>query len=192
MPKIKKLLLVVLFSVLLEFFYFQRDYWIYRLDGNVKTSLTLTLEDAQAINWEISDSGMISNEDPILLFLIDPIYVYNLKVSYKTIPDIETCTVIYRDAQNELKSTAVTAVSGNFNVLMRENLGTELRIDLGEAAGTRLDEITVVINNVPFTPSLSRIIAVILIYICGVYLFKIQEMPDYQKYFSSDNSSKSL
>ena len=71
-----------------------------------------------------------------------------------------------------------------------KEVGPILRIDLGEDAEVKLSDIHVVVNPVPrLHVSVSRIVAVVLIYVCGSLLFRIQKMPDYTRYIQKKEES---
>lgn len=55
----------------------------------------------------------------------------------------------------------------------------DLRIDLGDDAGTTLHSIKVTINPEEFQFSISVLVAVVIIYFCCKYLFGLQKAPDY-------------
>jgi len=174
---------VALAAVAIELVFFQGLNIVKLLWPGYQANILLSLDDFEIANWVRREDGTLeSGLDPILVTgrldaRVDVIEVTAL--ASKQIPYIDIFYINEEHPQygelhlhNELKD-------GNSSVFTLDDDVDNLRIDLGDDAGVILRELTVRINPVEFRPSLSRIIAVILIYWSGVFLFSLQKMPDY-------------
>jgi len=178
-----RFLVVAFAAAAIEMIFFQGPTIIKLLQPNYQANVILSLEDFETVNWQLGEEGtMESGVDPILVaggldMRVDKVEV--MAAASRQIPYIDIFYINDKHPQygdlylhNELSDE-------NSSVFTLEDNVADLRIDLGDDAGLILRELTVFINPVKFCPSLSRIVAVILIYWGGVFLFSLQKMPDY-------------
>lgn len=179
-----KVLLSVCIAVLLELSVFNFDVWSTKMKAEQLKTDTFSLEELTLVNWHMEDGAYISDVDPQLFVPTDPMWLSSIFIQYKTAPQVENCSFYYSNPDQTVDVLSKTDVlNGQTIFKLDQEVGPILRIDLGEDAGVKLSDIHVVVNPVPrLHISVSRIAAVVLIYIVGSLLFRIQKMPDYTHY----------
>ena len=181
-----KILISLLIALLLEGFYFQLQTWRTRLDGNAVKDDVYTREDMAFINWHEEGDGYESDIDPIIYVYTEPMMLHSVNVRFSSNPDVTDCLFYYTAEDETIKVISGTARNGVVNFSLNKNIGPILRIDLGENPGVELKDIVVTVNPSSFHFSLSRVVTVVLLYVCGALLFRIQRMPDYTQYINKE------
>ena len=185
----QKVLLSLLFAIALELCWFQRSIWRIRRDRDAPRNDQYELADMVLLNWRETDGEYISEADPIIYIPTDPMYLNELEIHFVTEPVCENCLFYYTAESGEVRAESFIADRGSARIMIGQNVGPILRVDLGEDAGTKLKSVSAVINPAQMHISISRMIAVVLIYVCGSLLFRIQRMPDYTKYIQNQEET---
>lgn len=180
---IRHIIISVLLALLVEGLIFGFPY-LYKnyIKGCNQTELSLA--DFALYNWTDGENGgYISLPDPMVI-------VENLKVSVDEMDIVVNCdapvsgiTVFYTESDDQV-FTAEHAIAagdyvGNVITVSVDRFVNDLRIDLGEADGTHLNDMSVILNPDRITFSISRIITVIILYFSTLFLFRLQKRPDY-------------
>lgn len=179
-----KVLLSVCVAVLLEVVVFNFDVWGTKLKAEQLQTAAFSLEDLTPVNWYMEDGVYISDVDPQLFVPTDPMWLSSVSIQYITEPQVTDCAFYYSNPDQTVSVLNNIDISDGQTVFkLDKEIGPILRVDLGEEAGVRLSAIRVIINPMPqLHISISRIVAVVMIYVCGSLLFRIQRMPDYTHY----------
>lgn len=178
-----RVLITVLISVAIEFVVFQgpRVWKLYKPDSNANQ--VYYLDSFEAANWEVeSDGTLVSLADPMLVLEINNQDIDMLKIQVDAsgiIPYVDIFYINDRYPNYGDRHTHYEDLQNNQATIELDDYVQALRIDLGDDPGLRLKEMRVTLNPVSIDVSLSRIIAMIAIYWCGVFLFSLQKMPDY-------------
>lgn len=184
MNKIGKWVAVILTAVLFEFIYMQQEVWTVRLRKDIEKDLVYELKDLELLNWTESEEGPVSSIDPAIYIPTDPMRLYNLKCKTITEPEVNRWLFYYTADNGEVQVQNVEGKDGFFSLKLNKEIGPILRIDPITSPGTILKNCMVTINPTEFHISISRIIALVLIFFIGSKLMGIQKMPDYSKYIS--------
>lgn len=180
---LKKIAMICLFAVLLEVVYFNYSALRMMFGEQKDKNLAFQEENTLFVNWEKQGSTFVSTSvDPQMLFELDAMKIDTVVLQADTVPAVVPCQFFYTNANGE-----VVAVEGSTDPekegcieFQVDDWSSDLiRIDIGDAPGIQLGGFTVTVNPVQWHISLSRIIAVVLIYLLGSLLFRIQRMPDY-------------
>lgn len=187
---IRNVMIVAVFAVALELLYFNFPMLSARLDTELSTDVSYMLKDLVLVNMDENSHGYVSKEDPQLFAETDSMKIQQVEVNCQTEPMITSLLFYYTDAENVVQViSAPVASDGSASIRLNQNVGPILRIDPGEAAGVRLLDCSITINSTHLRISPARIVAVVLIYVCGFLLFRIQRMPDYHLDQKIKNSS---
>lgn len=186
-----KVLLSVCIAVLLELSVFNFDVWSTKLKTEQLKTATFSLEELTLVNWHMEDGAYISDIDPQLFVPTDSMWLSSVSIQYETEPQVANCSFYYSNPDQTVDVLNNTDISNGQTLFkLDKEVGPILRIDLGEDAEVKLSDIHVVVNPVPrLHISVSRIVAVVLIYVCGSLLFRIQKMPDYTRYIQKKEES---
>ncbi len=187
--KWKKYLLVLLFAVLLEVIFFQRDVWLLRLKKDTPTQLAFSLTDMEKHDWSGEDT-VSAQEGAYLLIYTEPMYVGSLTFTYRADRQISKWRVLYTSASGTVEAVDVTEQNGRVACTLNREVGPILRIDPVPDGETALTELQLMINDTALHISAARIITVMLVYTIGSLLMRIQRMPDYTKYIHSEKERK--
>ena len=173
--------MALLVGVLLEVLYFNFTTIAIRMNPDIKTR-TYSLSQMGPVNWTKTGNTLVSGLDPMLIISGVDCYVETLTVQFNTDTSVESVTIYYTDDKNVLKTSTKLLKSGTIYGPCRFNADVnvkDIRVDLGENSGTVLHDATVIVNDNSFHFSISRVVAVVLIYYAATFLFSIQKMPDY-------------
>lgn len=182
MKYLKQGLLVLLLSVIVELLYFNFHSIVLRLDPGL-ISKSYTLSQMEYVNWSRSGDILVSEQDPMLIIHDINCFIETVTIQFNTDKDLESVTVFYTNDENTVFNgnayfVATGAINSQCGFEVNEHI-RDLRIDLGDLKGTVLYDAKVLINDDTIDFSLSRVIAMVLIYFAAVFLFNIQKMPDY-------------
>lgn len=179
-----KVLLSLCVAILLEAAVFNFDVWQVRFDPNQPESAEYTAEDLTFVNWQTDGDGYVSDADPQIFVPTGSMRINSVSIEITSEPEMTECMLYFSNPDGTVSARENADIHKACTVFkLRENVGPTLRIDPGEKAGLHLSAIRVVVNPQPqLHISVSRIAAVVLIYICGSLLFRIQRMPDYTRY----------
>lgn len=152
-------------------------------DNSVEKNREYSLQDMQAVNWKQEDGHLISQYDPNLIVEDVDTFIKKMKLKISSNQEIPYIQVFYTNNENENFNGELLVEYGQpvkeeVEISLDQHVNN-LRIDLGDEEGMMLDDIKVVINPVNFNFSISRIVAMILIYVLSIGLFYLQKNPDY-------------
>ncbi len=179
-----RLALVCVLAIAIEFLVLNFAQTRDRLTQRYLEDVVYTAAEVELVNWQQDGDKLISQSDPqIILPEIDR-YVNSLEIIFDTQVPINTVMVFYTDAQTpDFTGDAMIACPGEINgkcqITLQRNVN-RLRIDIGDAEQQVIENLQIVQTHGNYRPySLARIMSVILVYICGCFLMRLQKMPDY-------------
>lgn len=181
--EVLKLGIVVLIGIVLECVVFNFEYMMTKLDTSKDYNIIYTQEELRKINWIEENGVLVSEFAPQLIIESLDMYVDQVSISYTSNQVVSNILLFY-------SSEDIPDINGDLFVqCMDEGLEKriveigsyvkDLRIDLGDESNISFQNIEIVINPVEFHFSMSRIIAIVLIYLTAKGLFKLQDSPDY-------------
>lgn len=179
----KKTVLVVLFAVVLEIGYFNFSHWKIQLNADTAKDVTFSLQDGQPVNWEEADGILYSLEDPQIILDLAPMQIQTVVLHLDGAKDVERCLFYYTDTDGTVQTVNGEATGGDeYLFTVKDTSVGAVRFDTEGSAQMQLKNFEMVINPTEWHISISRIVAVVLIYLVGVLLFQTQKMPDYEAY----------
>ena len=178
---LKKVIIISLIAVLLEVFYFNFSALQLMLGEHEGKNLVFHENDFSFVDWEKQGDTFISTSvDPQVLIGLDGMRINSVLLHADTIPQTDSYQFYYTDEHGEVAVVnGSRSESGLIMFHVNDWSANWIRIDIGDAPGIQLKGVTVTVNPVQWDISLSRIVAIILIYLLGSLLFRIQSMPDY-------------
>lgn len=176
-------IIVLIFAILIECIIFNFSYFYSKFDSSKTYNLVYNISDMTIVNWKSDGSSMISEQDPQLYIPSIDTFIDTLLISYKTNISIPYIDIFYATKNVESidgsLSKQITQPDPNGASINMNEYVKSLRIDIADSSGTILSDITVTINPVKFNFSLSRIIAIFLIYFFTRSLFLLQKPVNY-------------
>lgn len=188
--KMKRFIITVIFAVLVELAVFQgEDIWK-NIDPSFSANHVYGISDFERVNWiEQDDGSLLSDPDPMLVLMECNFYTDEIYIEADAVPELPFVDIFYTNETYKVfgeKYLHIEDVESNCATITINDNIQSLRIDLGDYPNYILTGLKVVINPAEIDPSISRILAMILIYWCGAFLFSLQKMPDYHLGESSD------
>lgn len=176
----KRLILLILFAFMLEVFVFNFQYVKKYFCNKPVLEKSYGLNDITKINWHKEKSGaLISDMDPMLVIEDVDGYVENLSINMNINPRPKYIQVFYTDKEfeqfNGEKLITISSINSNTVKYDIKKYIKSIRIDLGDYADTKLEDIQIKFTDVQFDFNLARVIAVILIYVIAIKLFEFQK-----------------
>lgn len=177
-------ILVCVVAVVLEVLVFNFNYFYMTYLVKTDTNVTYTIEDATLMNWEPVGENYISKADPIMVFPDIHANVHSVQISGNTVPLVTNLAVFYENSETKPLGTGKVVlkngapVNGSWSVYVNAR-AEQLRIDLGDSQGTVLSDFKLIVNPAKFQFSISRFVAMILIYLVAAGLFALQKRPNY-------------
>lgn len=181
MRKAKRIILSFLAALLLELIVFNFSAWTRELRGY--EPVFFPGDDLYYQNWEeYGDGSKISLQDPIIYVdeLSIPADELIIRTDYEIAPS--NCIVFYTTEPEESFNADKMIILGEVSQELKVPLGETicaLRVDLGDEAGFALNDISFSFNEVNWDFSVSRIIAMLVIYWGTWGLSLLQKSPDY-------------
>ena len=180
----KNFCFVLLVAIVLEIVFFNYTNIKLMLNQNIEKNISIMQEDIEYYNWERRGNLLVSKTDPILIIPNVNSKIKAIKLDMQLNKPIPYIVVFYTDKENE-KFGENTMIIYNKNIqgnmlLPLDAEVNDLRIDLGDDEGVILSELKIIINPVTLNFSIYRVIAMLLIYLLSVLLFKLQRNPDYK------------
>ena len=180
--RILQLLLSILVAIGIEFVYFNFD--AIQSYFNADQALIFDEQDLHFQNWTETPNARISLPDPIIFADKLNVPIYKMQVEIDTQPKVTECTFFYTNNVDEsFSAEKMMTVPINDGKAEIEYASTEtieaFRIDLGEEAGLKLNHIEIRINDTPWHISISRIVAMLVVYWGTLGLMGLQRSPDY-------------
>lgn len=184
MMKYFKILFVAIFAILIELFVFNFDYVYLSFVTKVDKNIEYELQDATLVNWQRVNGYYISESDPMIIFNDLDTDIKNVCISVDSQPIISNLVLFYTnynmsDSEEPLMIVwNKDPIDGEYNIEINNNV-KNLRIDLGDDAGTTLKEFKLIVNPAVMNFSSARTVAMILIYVSSKLLFRLQRKPKY-------------
>lgn len=179
----KKIIILVVLTLIIEAGIFNFSYIVSKFDKKNEYNVSYNLQDMTSLNWSMNKNGnLVSDIDANLIIEDINLYVKNIAIRYTINKDIDELDFFYTDKGNQYFSGDNLKVFSNPDKLVLFTLNKEIkdiRIDLGDEKGIVLSEINVIINPVQLNISISRIIAILLIYCTFSGLFALQRSPKF-------------
>ena len=182
--KIKVLIKTALFGLILglilEFAVFNFSY--FNMKSNFEENITINQEDIQFFNWNVENETYITGLDPMIVLENIDKKVKNIRFDLKLSQEFISSTIFHTTNENEIfgiENMDIIDIQNGENFVEFDKFIHSLRLDLGEYEGLELKGINIIINYNRLNISISRIIAVILIFLSGKMLFSLQDNPDY-------------
>lgn len=180
--KIYMFIIVLIFSILLEVFYFNFNVFYFKL-SKLKTT-TYNIENSQLYNWSKNGNGIISNEDPNIIIENIDCKLNNIAIIVETdqmIPYVEVFYTIENKDEPLIPEHKITD-NGKFDKIKIINIGKKvnsIRIDLGDEAGLELNDFKIITNYSAFKINIWRIVFINIIFWGLKSLFALQRPPKY-------------
>lgn len=179
----KKTILVVLLAIVLEVGYFNFSHWTIQLNADAEKNVTFSLQDGQPVNWEERGGILYSLEDPQIILALPPMQIQTVALHLDGAKGVERCLFYYTDADGTVQVvSSETTGRDEYQFTVKDASVGMLRFDTEGSAQMQLKNFEMVINPTEWHISISRMVAVVLIYLVGVLLFQTQKMPDYEAY----------
>ena len=183
--KIAKFIIAVMFATLIELIFFDLS-GIISMVSNYKESIrnkVASIAEAQLINWDTNGGTYISQADPMIVFERINGRINNVRINVETNQDIDGVTVFYTKNNSgvagELKEIkSIKLVNNEANVKLDDDVYS-IRVDLGEQAGTKINNFHITLNPLNIGFSISRVVAMLIIYFLTGALFRLHKSPDY-------------
>lgn len=180
MKPIYKAAVITAVSILLEIFFFNFQTVAMLVDVSLEKNMVYTSDDVTYVNWDTAQDGSyISREDPQILIPTSAMKMNIVEISFQAEPADHTCVFFGTDREGTIFSMETQSLGGYAQFPVNQWTAETVRVDIGDYAGTVLSGIVVTVNPAKFHISFSRIVAIILIYLSGSMLFRIQRMPNY-------------
>lgn len=156
--------------------------------------IVLTLDDFTLYNWaEDENGGYTSLPDP--MFVIEDLQadIKDMDIAIDTQDSIIGTTIFFTEEEGQAFNGENIIAGGSFkNSRMTAEVNrfvNDLRIDPGEAEGIHINNISVTLNPDRVRFSLSRFLAVIILYFSTLFLFGLQKRPDYTEFENNSEES---
>lgn len=149
--------------------------------GQILQNEFYTMETSRLENWTQEQGVYVSEPDPMIIIENVNQYVNNVEIDVIRKNGFkEPITVFY---STDMFSAPIELLSIELNnnretIYIRNNVYS-LRVDLGETAGSSLEDCIVTINPCKLHFSLSRVVAMMIIYYLTGMLFCLHKSPDY-------------
>lgn len=181
--KPKKIILALIISCCIELFVINFSNVVNVLDTTTEKNKVFTLDDMSLVNWNEENGYIISENDPNFIIKNVNTDIKKIKISANVNRVIPYIDIFYTNQEEEeyngdLLIKYSNEIEKNVEIDINQYV-KDLRIDLGDEEGMILEDIEVVINPIKVNISISRIIAMFLIYLSFVGLFYLQKNPDY-------------
>lgn len=178
--------MLVVFTFMEEFITWGIAYGPYIIQDMVPNK-EYKMSDMEFVNWLQKGKYFFSEQDPMIIIseVNCDIHQIEMKPVFEgTIPYIDVFFTSNDDETFNSENMKHYILDDNVDwndglVINLEQNVTSLRIDLGDASGLILKDIIVIVNPTEWHISISRIVAVLLIYIFSMLLFRLQESPNY-------------
>lgn len=181
---IKRFLLVIFFACIIEIGVINFTN-ILNLLGNNSKNVVYDSNSMEKINWENNDGKLISNLDPNLIIKDVNTNVKKISIQVTSDKEIPYIDVFYTSNGEQvfngdmlIRDSTPTKSIANINI---DKLVKDLRIDLGDEPGLAISDVKVIINPAKIDFSISRVIAMIIIYYSTMGLLSLQKNPYYKK-----------
>lgn len=182
--KIRKLGVVLSISIILECLVFNFNYVKSIFDTSKEYNIKITLNELDKINWKEKDGILITEKDPQLIIYSIDRYIDRVLITYSSNEKLTSSIIFYTNKEiteinDELLIVNSEMEPSGTTFKVKDYVGI-MRIDLTELPGIEFQDIQVILNPVNFQFSISRLVAMLLIYLFSRGLFFLQNPPDYE------------
>lgn len=184
---IKRIIIILVGSILLEIIVFNHNFLLNKLFYNMENiNIEYSGEQLGTINWERREDGtLVSQLDPMIIINNINMDVKNITIKINTNKDIQYVDLFYKGKDNKNKDNGEIYKRYEGSVYKMKTLKINhyienIRIDLGDEPGIILKSIVVIFNDFSMNFSIARIIAINMIYWGAVLLFMAQTPPKYK------------
>lgn len=182
--KIIQLLLALIIGIILEIFVFNYSYVKSRIDASKVYNEIYTLDDMLTLNWDIGEKQLVSKTDPQLILESLNTVIDEIIIKYQVEGTVSDLVIFYTEAENqnfsEERMIQKLEPNNGENEVMIGKYVKNIRFDLGDASGVVLNGLEVIVNPIEFDFSVSRVVAVVLIFFITQKLFALQDPVDYE------------
>lgn len=181
--KVGRIVVALVIALLIESVCFHFNYIVSKIDSSKRYNVKYTLDEMIKVNWTENDGVLISKPDPQLIIEDVNTYVEKIQFSYSVNGTMDAIVVFYSNEEipeinGELLKQTVNIGENKTEIEIGDFVNT-LRIDPGDNADNLFQDIEITINPVDFHLSMSRVIAMLLIYLAAKGLFALQKPLDY-------------
>ena len=176
-----RIAMLLLVATVLQLSMLNWEFWKYHLDDTAVYNKEYHLEDLEVANWVETSTHLVSLEDPILVLPGVACRVNEVRIQVDAEPEIPYLDLFYINEEHQQYGEIVLRADapGQDVTVSVDDMVQDLRIDLGDDPGTALQSITITINPTEFRFSPQILVAVVILYVCGKFLFGLQRAPDY-------------
>lgn len=175
----KKIAVPMLAAVLIEVVFFN----FVSLFGLFKgvEPIEFTADDLSFVNWTEVDNGFVSQSDPMIILENLSIMADTFTICLKGEPQPGSYTIFYTEGAEKFseKNMIITSNMTGKDTFPLGRRITAIRVDPGEEAGLMLHNVTFIFNNPCWDISLSRIVAMLMVWWGTKFLMSLQRAPDY-------------
>lgn len=183
---IKRIVLVLLISILLELIIFNYTFFLNSFFYNVGSeNVIYSKNQMETINWKKNENGTwISEIDPMIIINDINMDVKNITIKVASNKEIPYIDIFYKgeSIQKEDNNEIYKRYEGPFNSARTIKINDyieNIRIDLGDEQGLNVDDVVFIFNDFSIKFSVARIIAMNMIYWGALILFMAQTPPKY-------------
>lgn len=175
----KKIVLPILISVLIEVLVFNFAPLLSMIKN--EEPVEFTADELTFVNWEESNNGRLSQTDASIFIENISVNADTLTVHMTAHPQPGSYKLFlakggeYFSAENMLVTSNMT---GDDSFQLERNISA-VCVNLGENVGVELEDISFVFSNSSVEVSLSRIVAMLVIWWGTKFLMSMQKAPDY-------------
>ncbi|MCI8476805.1 MAG: hypothetical protein HFE97_00440 [Oscillospiraceae bacterium] len=175
-----RVIMISIAAVLLELLYFNFQPLKLSINADLERNIVYYHDNLEFINWNKSEDGrFISMDDPQILIPSPQMKIVSVEVAFQTEPESNDCLFFFTNSEGIVEVAQGQKIENGVRFEIDQTAGRTTRVDIGDAAGIELKNVSVIFNPTNWNISISRIVTVILIYVSGYWLFQIQRMPDY-------------
>lgn len=185
MKLVKNILICIFVWIVLEVVVFNQHQVRMFLDNKIEKNIEISKDNISLINWKQEENKIISELDPMIVLEDLNMYVDNLEILVDMPKDTVKSTIFYMNVTGEQFSEdkmLTYEITNGKNILNINQYVSALRIDIGEEEGREIGNFTIVLNSCNIQFSIARMIAIIIIYLSAVGLFKLQGSPNYTQF----------
>lgn len=175
----KKIVAPILIAVMIEVVFFNFVPLINLFKG-VKP-IKFSANDLSFINWTETDAGLVSQPDPMIILENLSLAADTFTIYLTAQPQPSSYTVFYTEGAETFSADNMIVTSnmtGDDTLPLGRRISA-IRVDPGEEAGLVLQDVTFVFNDPSWDVSLSRIVAMLIIWWGTKFLMSLQKAPDY-------------
>lgn len=179
-----KSIVIILISMIIEVGFFNFNYIKEIIKDTPDSNIKYDLKNVKLENWDKSGETITSKADPMIIITDVNKDIKTIKIQCKTNKPIPYIDFFYTNTEraefNGDMLLRIDNVKGNINVYDINQSAKDIRLDLGDNAGLVLTDFALTINPVDFNISISRVTAIVLIYLISSGLFSLQRSPNYE------------